>query len=357
MFQADLCFWGSGVLDNSGHPYISFGLRRIGLYRNALQHLRCDVHSAMAAIIDSPVWRLLNALTSLRDAWGHITIDGLDAHVLPVSAEDRERLVPSDFDLGYFRELYGVKEFLLESDPRGTHGAAVLLPIVEHLRHPLGLYEERHRDHAAGSLGQSVDLRLVPDLTPELVVSLLRAHLDARGFDDVELLLKCAIPGLPSPAVGGAHGADSPGLQPRDFPCRAVVPADDGGQRANVPCLRAAPVAGALVRRGPPGVAHPRSKREHPGARFHSGDQVHRAGDRFVRMPRPAGPVRRARSRDESLSAPRPRGTQPTASSAPVSSIRRSRAPSGCGLSSGSGIFTPFRTRTAVSGGHGHGGR
>src|SRR5512135_2244713 len=33
-----------------------------------------------------------------------------------------------------------------------------------------------------------IDFRLVPDLTPELCVSLLRAHLDRRGFTDVEIV-------------------------------------------------------------------------------------------------------------------------------------------------------------------------
>jgi acetylornithine deacetylase/succinyl-diaminopimelate desuccinylase-like protein len=33
-----------------------------------------------------------------------------------------------------------------------------------------------------------LDFRLVPDLTPELVIGLLREHLDARGFKDIEII-------------------------------------------------------------------------------------------------------------------------------------------------------------------------
>jgi len=33
-----------------------------------------------------------------------------------------------------------------------------------------------------------LDFRLVPDLTPELVVRLLREHLNARGFKDIEVI-------------------------------------------------------------------------------------------------------------------------------------------------------------------------
>ena len=32
-----------------------------------------------------------------------------------------------------------------------------------------------------------LDFRLVPDLTPELVLTLLREHLDVRGFKDIDI--------------------------------------------------------------------------------------------------------------------------------------------------------------------------
>src|SRR5205085_2924511 len=39
-----------------------------------------------------------------------------------------------------------------------------------------------------GTARARLDFRLVPDLTPELVVRLLRAHLDARDFQDIEII-------------------------------------------------------------------------------------------------------------------------------------------------------------------------
>src|SRR5687767_1443586 len=33
-----------------------------------------------------------------------------------------------------------------------------------------------------------LDFRLVPDLTPALVIKLLREHLDVRGFKDIEII-------------------------------------------------------------------------------------------------------------------------------------------------------------------------
>jgi len=39
-----------------------------------------------------------------------------------------------------------------------------------------------------------LDFRLVPDLTPSLVVELLRAHLDERGFKDIEIIELASAP-------------------------------------------------------------------------------------------------------------------------------------------------------------------
>jgi acetylornithine deacetylase/succinyl-diaminopimelate desuccinylase-like protein len=45
-----------------------------------------------------------------------------------------------------------------------------------------------------------LDFRLVPDLTPDLIVKLLREHLDIRGFKDIEIVELGSAPLAKSPA-------------------------------------------------------------------------------------------------------------------------------------------------------------
>ena len=44
-----------------------------------------------------------------------------------------------------------------------------------------------------------LDMRLVPDLTPELSLRLVREHLDRRGFQDIEVESLGSLPGSRSP--------------------------------------------------------------------------------------------------------------------------------------------------------------
>ena len=44
-------------------------------------------------------------------------------------------------------------------------------------------------DHGCARMARArLDFRLVPDLSPELIIKLLRAHLDAREFHDIEII-------------------------------------------------------------------------------------------------------------------------------------------------------------------------
>jgi acetylornithine deacetylase/succinyl-diaminopimelate desuccinylase-like protein len=69
-----------------------------------------------------------------------------------------------------------------------------------------------------------LDFRLVPDLTPTLVVKLLREHLDARGFQDIEIVeiasapfAKAAQSSLVARAAVGA-AAEVYGAEPVIYP-------------------------------------------------------------------------------------------------------------------------------------------
>ena len=91
-----------------------------------------------------------------------------------------------------------------------------------------------------------LDFRLVPDLTPEIVLELLREHLDVRGFKDIEIielgsapLAKSSASSIVARAVIGV-GCEVYGVAPLVYPmdpssgpvgavCGASSPADASG--------------------------------------------------------------------------------------------------------------------------------
>jgi len=117
-----------------------------------------------------------------------------------------------------------------------------------------------------------VDFRLVPDLTPGLVLGLLRDHLDRNGFHDVEVDL-----------VNGLHPARSPLDAPFVEACVAAAEATYGTPPIIYPT---SPGSGplAVVARGIPavmaGVSHPNARLHAPNENIYVEDYFE--GIRFV---------------------------------------------------------------------------
>lgn len=187
--DADGCLWEAGYKDVNDRPVISCGVKGIVYVELHARGAARDLHSASAAIVGNPAWRLIWALATLKDADDNIRVDDLMSHVrAPTSAEmDALKTIPYDeektkADLGiqsFIRNLTGIellKKYLYE--PTCTicglysgyigEGSKTVLP-----------------NHAFAK----IDFRLVPDLSPDLVLDLLKKHLARRGFDDIEVVL------------------------------------------------------------------------------------------------------------------------------------------------------------------------
>ncbi len=187
--SADGCLWEFGGKDINERPQIFCGLKGIVYVELHANGARRDLHSSLAAIVVDPAWRLTWALATLKDAEEHILIDGFMDHVRPPTQAEMEALRTIPFDEEKVKEDFGIPAFL------GNLTGIELLR--KYLYEPTcticGLY--------AGYIGEGsktvlpnhafakIDFRLVPNLSPDLVVELLRKHLDRRGFDDIEIRL------------------------------------------------------------------------------------------------------------------------------------------------------------------------
>jgi acetylornithine deacetylase/succinyl-diaminopimelate desuccinylase-like protein len=195
---ADGCLWESGYKDIAGRPVITLGLKGIMYVELRARGAARDLHSAWATIVPNPAWRLVWALASLKDEEDRITLDGLMDHVAEPTAEDLAMLATIPFEEEKIKADYAIPRFI-----RGLSGLELL---KKHLYEPTcticgfatgytGPGSKTVLPHAAMV---KVDFRLVPNLTPELVLDLLRQHLDRRGFSDVEIV-----------ELGGEHPARS----------------------------------------------------------------------------------------------------------------------------------------------------
>ncbi len=188
LLHAEGCIWDEGAKDTKDRFSISLGFKGIVFLELRVHGARTDLHSKWGAIVPNPAWRLVQALSTITSPKGVITIDGLSSHIAPISPEDQEALKNIELDEAGLK-----REFRISNWVRGMRGGTL---IKEHIFGPTcticGIHTG-HTDAGAKTILPSdamarLDFRLVPDLTPELVVSLLREHLDARGFKDVEII-------------------------------------------------------------------------------------------------------------------------------------------------------------------------
>jgi acetylornithine deacetylase/succinyl-diaminopimelate desuccinylase-like protein len=188
MLAAEGCIWDEGYKDTKERLVISLGFKGIQFLELRAHGARTDLHSKWGAIVPNPAWRLVQALATITSPKGVITIDGFSSRIAPINAEDAAALEAIELD-----EVGLKREFRIGGWVRSMKGPAL---VKEHIFGPTcticGI-QTGHTEAGVKTVLPSMamarlDFRLVPDLTPLLVVQLLREHLDVRGFKDIEII-------------------------------------------------------------------------------------------------------------------------------------------------------------------------
>jgi len=187
--SADGCWWEFGSVSDTGRPVVSLGLKGV-----VALELRCavadsDLHSALGAVIDNPLYRLSRAIASLRDDTGRVTIPGFYDAVRSPSAADLQAIqsLPDDVR-GPVQQSYGVRGFLSNADAYEVNRRMSFEPALNVNGFHGGYGDAGSKTVLPASGFAKIDFRLVPDQDPAEMVRLLRAHLDAQGLSDVEII-------------------------------------------------------------------------------------------------------------------------------------------------------------------------
>jgi acetylornithine deacetylase/succinyl-diaminopimelate desuccinylase-like protein len=148
-----------------------------------------DVHSSNRARLDSPAFRLVQALNTLVTADGDPAIDGFADAARPATAAQKAML-----DAAAARLSEATAKRLLSTD-RWAHDLPWRASLERFLFAPTVNIEGLVAGYT-GPGGKTVlphravaklDLRLVPDMTYDGALAALKAHLARRGFGDVEV--------------------------------------------------------------------------------------------------------------------------------------------------------------------------
>jgi len=149
-----------------------------------------DVHSSLKAQVDSPVWHLVEALSTLvTDHGNRPAIDGWFEHVRPLTQRERALIAESARNRSEAEVMRAL----------GVHHWIDDLPWRESLERLTSQPTVNIEGLVAGYTGPGgktvlpargvakLDLRLVPNMSVADALPKLRAHLARRGFGDVEV--------------------------------------------------------------------------------------------------------------------------------------------------------------------------
>ncbi len=186
---ADACIWEFGGVDHREVPMQYLGLRGICYVELSVETASSDVHSGIGgSIFPNAAWRLVWALSTLKGPDERIRIPGFYDRVKPPDERDYALMAALPDPAQEYKERYGVQRFL-----RGLEGgvdlsiAEVFEPTCTICGLTSGYQGEGSKTVQPARASAKVDFRLVPDQRPDEILRLLRAHLDAQGFTDVDI--------------------------------------------------------------------------------------------------------------------------------------------------------------------------
>jgi acetylornithine deacetylase/succinyl-diaminopimelate desuccinylase-like protein len=185
---ADGCIWEFGSVNEQGRPVEYLGLRGICYVELSVETLTLDAHSGLGgSIFPNAAWRLVWALNSIKGPDGRVRIPGFYDNVVPPSERDMQLLAALPDSADEHRRMYGVKHFLGDLSGVELRREEVFVPTCTICGLTSGYQGPGSKTVLPARASAKIDFRLVINQTPEEIVGKLRAHLNAEGFDDVQI--------------------------------------------------------------------------------------------------------------------------------------------------------------------------
>jgi len=148
-----------------------------------------EIHSSDAVWVQSPVWRLMKAVSTLVDDNQIPVVDGLWDDVKAPSAEDRKliKTLSARTDLESYRRELGVDRFKIKGSKEELLTRYMFEPSLNICGIEAGYHEIGTKTILPSHAEVKIDIRLVPDMTVEGTMAKVMDHIRRRGFTDIKV--------------------------------------------------------------------------------------------------------------------------------------------------------------------------
>jgi acetylornithine deacetylase/succinyl-diaminopimelate desuccinylase-like protein len=149
-----------------------------------------DIHSSYKAELDSAVWRMVKALSTLVSEDGNDpAIDGWFEHVRPLTPRQKQIIADkvAHTQEADVKKLLGVQHWVHDLSYRDALERLASQPTVNIEGMYAGYIGPGGKTVLPSKATAKLDFRLVPDQTAAEAEAKLKAHLAKRGFGDIEV--------------------------------------------------------------------------------------------------------------------------------------------------------------------------
>ncbi len=186
LFQSDACIWEFGSTDAKERVQLYAGIKGSAYYEFHAKSAAIDLHSSLAAVVDNPAWRIVQALSSMKNQNNDITVEGFYDEI---EAPDEEliklvRAIP--FEEEALRDTYKITRPLITA-ARGevAQDALMLAPTFTICGMVSGYTGEGAKTVLPKEAKVKIDCRMVPGQTGEHLLACFKRHLARHGFSDI----------------------------------------------------------------------------------------------------------------------------------------------------------------------------
>ncbi|MDQ6695215.1 MAG: M20/M25/M40 family metallo-hydrolase [Chloroflexota bacterium] len=184
---ADGCIWEFGSYTWEGTPNIFLGLKGMLSIELISRGANRDLHSAGAAFIASPVWRLVWALNAIKSPDERINIPDFYKDIsVPTAAQAAlVHSIPDETQRDL--ESFGLHGYLNGMSGSAVYHASSFTPTANIQGIVAGYTGPGSKTILPNEACAKIDFRLVPDQDPEAIFQSLQRFLRDHGFEDVEV--------------------------------------------------------------------------------------------------------------------------------------------------------------------------
>jgi acetylornithine deacetylase/succinyl-diaminopimelate desuccinylase-like protein len=185
--SCDAMLWEGCSRDVGGPLHVGLGVKGLAYFELKLKTAKQDLHSAMAGIAPNAAWRMIHALSTIKNEKDDILIEGFFDDVVEVTAEDKFFLENMTFQEEETKEFSGVTQFNGSLTGYALKEQLLYKPTANIAGFVSGFGGPGGKTVLPASAVVKMDFRLVPNMTGEKIFDLLKRHLAQHGFEDIEV--------------------------------------------------------------------------------------------------------------------------------------------------------------------------